>query len=79
MGDGTLAHGDEDERPRGGHWRKSSYSLTNGHCVEASCLAGGLIGVRDTRTVPSGPVLRIQPAAWRAFVSGLRVASPVSD
>jgi hypothetical protein len=80
MGDGTTAHGDEHEHARSGQWRKSSYSLTNGHCVEVSCFAGGrLVGVRDSSAVAGGPVLRLQPAAWRALVSSLRVASLVSD
>jgi hypothetical protein len=31
------------------NWRKSSYSHSNGHCVEVSRLADGSVGVRDSK------------------------------
>ena len=47
--------------------------MSNGHCLEAACLAGGRIGVRDSKAT-DGLVLRFQPATWSAFVAELQSA-----
>jgi hypothetical protein len=53
-------------------WRKSSFSGGNGGaCVEVA-EQDGLILVRDTKDRGRGPVQRYVPAAWRAFMAGLR-------
>jgi hypothetical protein len=52
-------------------WRKSSYSQSNGHCVEVTRLADGRIGVRDSKTA-DGPVLPFEPGIWAAFLTELR-------
>jgi Domain of unknown function (DUF397) len=53
-------------------WRKSSYSSgTGGNCVEVARNLPGAVAVRDSKN-PSGPALTFTPAAWRAFVGGLR-------
>ena len=60
------------KRPRpGSYWIKSSLSYANGNCVEAASLPGGTIGVRNSRD-SAGPVLRFTPAAWHAFLGGVR-------
>ncbi len=46
-------------------WRKSSYTMSNGQCVEAARLAGGRIGVRDSKAA-EGLALRFQPGPWAA-------------
>jgi hypothetical protein len=71
MSDRAPQAGNGDERDFGSSWWKSSYSSSNGHCVEAACLADGRIGVRDSK-VADGPVLRFTPAAWTAFLRELR-------
>ena len=49
-------------------WAKSSFSFSNGNCVEvAKCLPGGHVGVRDSKN-PTGPVLEFTPETWRAFL-----------
>ena len=54
-------------------WQKSSYSMSNGQCVETARLVGGCIGVRDS-TAAEGPVLRFDPATWVAFLAEVRTA-----
>jgi Domain of unknown function (DUF397) len=48
---------------------KSSFSFANGNCVEVSELAGGRIGVRNSRR-PDGAVLSFSPEEWKAFLTG---------
>ena len=67
-----------DRTPVGdnGVWRKSSYSMSNGQCVEMTRFAGGTgVGVRDSQAVAGGVVLRFGPVAWAAFLSELRASS----
>lgn len=47
-------------------WRKSSYSATNGGCVEVAWPADG-IAVRDSKQ-GDGPRLEFGVEAWRAFL-----------
>ncbi|MGH3826813.1 MAG: DUF397 domain-containing protein [Pseudonocardiaceae bacterium] len=72
--------------PDGIVWRKSSYSGTNGNCVEVGwrissycasngdCVqvapAPGRVLVRDSKN-PGGPALALPPATWRAFLRTL--------
>ena len=53
-------------------WVRSSFSFSNGNCVEVANLPGGEIGVRDSRD-PEGPVLRFTPGEWDAFVGRARL------
>jgi uncharacterized protein DUF397 len=53
-------------------WRKSSYSSSTGqNCVEIATHVSGDVAVRDSQS-PSGAVLLVSRADWRAFVRGLR-------
>ncbi|MGW1180951.1 DUF397 domain-containing protein [Streptomyces drozdowiczii] len=55
----------------GAHWRKSSYSGTNGgDCVEVADGCAASVPVRDSKN-PSGPVIVIGADAWRGFVTSL--------
>ena len=72
MGDKVPVGDNGDERAVD-DWRKSSYSMSNGHCLEAARLAGGRIGVRDSKA-SDGLVLRFGPATWSEFLAGLRTS-----
>lgn len=55
----------------GGFWQKSSYSGTQGNCVEVARSLPGLVAVRDSKD-PDGPRLVISAEEWRGFVRDLR-------
>ena len=57
----------------GESWRKSSYSMSNGQCIEVARLVAGHIGVRDSKAA-EGPVLRFEPGAWTAFLAELQTS-----
>jgi Domain of unknown function (DUF397) len=52
-------------------WFKSSFSFSNGNCIEVAALPDGGIGVRDSKD-PDGPSLTFTPDEWRAFLGGVR-------
>ena len=66
MAEGHQTGPDADSR-----WMKSSLSFSNGNCVEVASLAGGGIGVRDSKDA-DGPVLRFTPDDWHAFLGGVQ-------
>jgi hypothetical protein len=51
-------------------WRTSSYSGSNGSCVETASGSGEIL-VRDT-TDRAGGTLSFTSEAWRTFVTGLK-------
>ena len=53
-------------------WKTSSYSASNGHCVETALLANGQIGVKDKKMLGQGKMLRFAPEAWSSFTSTVR-------
>lgn len=50
-------------------WRKSSYSIGNGQCIEAASGQGAIL-VRDSKD-PDGPVLAFTPDQWQRFLASL--------
>ena len=52
-------------------WAKSSFSFSNGNCVEVAELPGGSVGVRDSQD-PAGPVLKFTRDGWDTFLAGAR-------
>ena len=72
-GDGANGRG---EAQSSSGWRKSSYSASNGHCVEIACLPGGAIGVRDSKAT-DGPILSFAPHVWSKFVEVVRHDLPI--
>ena len=55
----------------GARWRKSTYSMGSGDCVEFSQLSSGEVALRDSKD-PAGPVLAFGPGEWAAFIGGLK-------
>jgi hypothetical protein len=57
------------------NWRKSTYSLSNGNCVEVGT-GQRMVAVRDSRD-PDGPAIGVSPRAWLEFTEQVkRAASP---
>jgi hypothetical protein len=54
-----------------GPWRKSSYSGSNGNCVETAPTADGGTAVRDSKD-PNGPALYFTKGEMDAFIAGVR-------
>jgi YD repeat-containing protein len=52
-------------------WRRSSYSFSNGNCVEVAVVSGGTVGLRDSKD-PDGPVLRFTRDEFGALVRDVR-------
>jgi hypothetical protein len=50
-------------------WRKSTYSASQGECVEV--LVSGVVSLRDTKDRAGGE-LHVAGVAWEAFVRGLQ-------
>jgi hypothetical protein len=54
------------------NWRKSTYSLANGNCVEVGT-GQGMVAVRDS-TNPDGPAIEMSPRAWIEFIATCQVS-----
>jgi Domain of unknown function (DUF397) len=55
----------------GAVWRKSSYSGTQGNCVEVATNLPGIVAVRDSKN-PDRATVIISRAGWAAFAAGVR-------
>lgn len=54
-------------------WFKSSFSGSEGSCVEANMDTPGTIQIRDSKLGPeASPVLNFTHAEWGAFIAGVR-------
>ena len=52
-------------------WRVATYTGGQGNCVEVGSSAMA-VAVRDTKDRAAGPVLHLEPVAWRAFTERLK-------
>jgi hypothetical protein len=52
-------------------WEKSSYSGSEGNCVEVAKLTGDGRVVRDSKDV-EGPALRFGSSQWRDFITRIK-------
>jgi Domain of unknown function (DUF397) len=46
--------------------------MSNGHCLETAHLAGGRIGVRDSKAGRGGAMLSFEPEAWVDFLATVK-------
>lgn len=60
----------EDHAQQRSGWHKSTYSGSNGCCVEVAVTDRG-VAVRDSKD-PDGARLRFEPEAWTRFLLGLK-------
>jgi hypothetical protein len=51
-------------------WRKSTYSIASGECVEAAAASGGVV-VRDSNR-KSDALLQFPDADWRNFIAAIK-------
>ena len=51
-------------------WRKSTYSIANGECVEAAAVSGG-VAVRDSSR-QCDALLQFPAANWRNFIAATK-------
>lgn len=56
-------------------WRKSTWSASNGNCVEVATLRHDLVGVRDSKEAGQGTVLVFDGATWRSFIENVKDGS----
>jgi uncharacterized protein DUF397 len=74
MSDIAMTGVREDGRILSG-WYRSSYSMSNGQCVETARLADGRVAVRDSKAGPGGPMLLLSPVSWSVFLENVRSVS----
>ena len=64
-----MQRSSEENPPR--IWVRSSYSMTNGNCVEVAKRPGKVIEVRDSKDT-EGLILSFTDTGWRLFLGGIR-------
>ena len=52
-------------------WRKSTWSIANGQCVEVAVLSDGRLGVRDSMN-KGVPVAKFTEDGWHTFLEGIK-------
>ena len=67
----TPANGTAATELVGTSWRKSSYSNSQGNCVEFAALADGSVAMRTSRD-PQGPALIYTRAEISALLAGAK-------
>lgn len=66
-----MTANDHDRAEQPVHYRKSSFSGQNGHCVEVAGLPDGSRLVRNSRK-PDQAAHHFTPEEWSAFVRGVK-------
>lgn len=53
-------------------WRKSTYSDPDAKCVEVGKSTCEKIGVRDTKTHGSGPIIELTRSEWTSLLNSIK-------
>ncbi|MBN1172684.1 MAG: DUF397 domain-containing protein [Micromonosporaceae bacterium] len=56
----------------GATWHTSSYSQTDGQCVEVTDSLPDIVAVRDSKD-PAGPTIVVSPDHWRTFITAIQL------
>jgi Domain of unknown function (DUF397) len=67
VGRGAAEYGIDE-----GGWRKTSYSLGNGECIEVADGLTGRVAVRDSKN-PTGSVLVCSADEWNFFLTKIKI------
>jgi hypothetical protein len=67
----TIHH--QSGQKNSGSWRKSSFSMSAGDCVEVAIVSAAHVGVRDSRA-PARPHLRFPFDTWVIFLGDVRAS-----
>lgn len=55
-------------QPKSSQWRKSARCSANNGCVEiAELVSNSTIGVRDSKSIATSPILQFRPDEWAHF------------
>ncbi|WP_141583907.1 DUF397 domain-containing protein [Actinomadura sp. WMMA1423] len=57
-------------------WRRSTFCVGDGNCVEAARMPDGNIAVRDTKRGDGGPILTFSAAAFDALLKQAKTEVP---
>lgn len=60
-----------DLNPDGIPWRKSSWSVGDGHCIEIAIMDSTVL-IRDSKD-RKGPILTLSVAAWHSLVQAIKL------
>lgn len=58
-----------------GRWKRSSYSMGAGNCVETTQLPFGQVAVRDSKD-PHGGMLELSSGQWRGLLGSIAQPGP---
>jgi hypothetical protein len=53
-------------------WRKSTFSMGGGNCLEVAYLDSGEVALRHSKNCGAGAVLVFTTSEWQAFLSGAK-------
>jgi hypothetical protein len=67
-----LGHGAAEHHIDEGNWRKASYSLGNGECIEVADGPTDCVAIRDSKN-PAGSVLVYSSDEWKLFLTKVKI------
>ena len=68
----TAARGAAELEIKEDDWRKASYSLGNGECIEVADSLAGHVAVRDSKN-PTGSAVVCSADDWKSFLTKIKI------